>query len=152
MTKITVSTNAGNVQIGINKVASALPAITKKQIKAAMTKAVKVARGNWPNGGGPGGYSIPQPPGTRYQRTGNYGRSMKIQEVGLSFILTSDAKRKGRSYSRYVGGTAAGAGQARIHSGRWPLVSVAVSDQIRDLVASIENDIENAARAAGVGM
>ena len=152
MTKITVSTNAGNVQIGINKVASALPAITKKQIKAAMTAAVKVARGNWPNGGGPGGYSIPQPAGTRYQRTGNYGRSMKIQEVGLSFILTSDAKRKGRSYSRYVGGDSYGAGQAGIHSGRWPLVSEAVSAKIRDLVASIENDIEIAARAAGVGM
>ena len=151
MTKITVSTNAGNVKIGIEKVADNLPRITKKQIKAAMTAAVKVARGNWPNGGGPGGYSIPQPVGTRYQRTGNYGRSMKIQEVGLSFILTSDAKRKGRSYSRYVGGTAAGAGQSRFLY-RWPLVSVAVSDQIRDLVASIENDIENAARAAGVGM
>ena len=62
MTKITVSTNAGNIRNGINNVATALPSITKKQIKSAMTAAVKVARGNWPNGGGPGGYSIPQPP------------------------------------------------------------------------------------------
>ena len=152
MTSITVRTNAGNVAIGIRNVANNLPRITKTQIRAAMQDARKVARGNWPNGGGAGGYSIPQPIGTKYVRTGNYGRSMTIAEVGLSFSLKSTAARRGRQYAPYVGGIAQGGGQARIHAGRWPLVSEAVAGKIRELVASIENDIEVAARAAGVGM
>ena len=151
MTTITVSTNAGNIKIGVEKVAENLPRLTKKQLKAAMTDARKVARGNWPNGGGPGGYSIPQPQGTKYRRTGNYGRSMTITESGLSYILRSEAKRNGRTYAPFVGGNAIGALQAQIHAGRWPLLSRAVADQIRDLVAAIEGDIEIAARAAGVG-
>ena len=147
MTTITVSTNAGNIKIGIEKVADNLPRITKRQIKSAMTEARKTARGNWPNGGGPGGYSIPQTSGTRYRRTGNYGRSMTIQEIGLSFKLSSTASRNGKTYAPFVGGNAYGTGQANIHAGRWPLLSKAVSDSIRDLVASIENDIENAGQA-----
>jgi len=152
MTQITVSTNAGNIRNGLVNVATGLPRITKKNLRTAMQAARKVARGNWPSGGGPGGYSIPQPQGTKYKRTGNYGRSMTITESGLSFILRSEAKRNGRTYAPFVGGNAVGALQARVHMGRWPLISEAVAAQIRDLVASIENDIEIAARAAGVGM
>lgn len=152
MTTITVSTNAGNIQIGVNKVATALPRLTKRHLKAHMEAARKEARGNWPNGGGPGGYSIPQPQGTKYKRTGKYGGGMMLTEVGLSIVLKSKALRNGKNYSPFVGGNAAGGGQANIHVGRWPLLSKVVSDKIRELVASIENDIENAARAAGVGM
>ena len=152
MTQITLTfTNLGNVQRGIRTVGQAIPGITKRNFKRAMKRAKKVASGGWSGGAN---YTVSLLPNQGYERTGNYGQSFKITEVGWNWRLESHAMgERGQGYTTYVGGNAEGEGQAAIHAGRWPLIKDAVMAEVeRSLVQEIDADLTRVIQQEGLGL
>jgi len=57
--------------------------------------------------------------GQKYKRTGRLANSWRARSHPKGATLLNTAHKRGRFYSRYVVGNAKGAGQARVHKGRW---------------------------------
>ena len=152
MTQITLKiTNLDNVQRGIRTVGKAIPGIAKRNVRRAMERAKKVASGGWSGGAN---YTIPLLPNQGYERTGLYGQSFQITEIGLSVRLESNAiGERGQDYTTYVGGNAEGEGQAAIHAGRWPLIKDAVMAEVeRSLIQEIDADLTRVIQQEGLGL
>lgn len=108
MTQVTVKVDASQVEALTYKATLAVERLPQKVIKAEIQAAVDLVR------------TYPPPPvGSTYRRTGTYFRSFKIESIGRGYRMSSDARQKGRRYTKYVGGLQDGSGQAAVHNGRW---------------------------------
>ena len=76
------------------------------------------------------------------RRTGKYNQAWAIQRLGeTGYRLTNPTK-----YSQYVGGTAYGTSQSRIHGGRWPVMRDVFDDQFEKLPQEIQDALVAVAR------
>lgn len=127
MTKITIKVDDNEVRSVAGNLLMAVETLPQKVIKPIVEEGVEEAR-TYP----------PAPVGSRYRRTGTYGRSFKIESVGRGYRMVSDARQKGRSYTKYVGGLADGSSQAEIHKGRWQLIRTVAQGVISKIVQTAE--------------
>ena len=130
MTQITMQVDDNEVRAALHNATLAVESIPKKAIKEELQAAMEEAR-RYP----------PLLPNQRYKRTGTYFRSFKVaqaQSGGNAYTLLSDARQKGRRYTKYVGGLADGSAQATIHKGRWLLIADAVSRAVDRVVKRAE--------------
>lgn len=117
MTQITLRVDGDKVLVSkLQEASLAIENLPKKEIKEEMTAAMVDAR-TYPE----------ERHNQHYVRTYTYFRSFKLEPVGKGYKLVSNAQQKGRRYTTYVGGDAAGQGQARMHALRWPVIREAVS-------------------------
>jgi hypothetical protein len=154
MTEITITVKNGKIYEGLYKVAERLPGLTKASLGRTWQKVKKVASGGYSGGTS---YAVPPPPNSTYRRTGTYGRSFVASldgtlRTGLRAKLVSNATRRGRGYTRYVGGMADGTGQAGIHAKRWPLIRETVQDGIKEINRDINSALKSLLRAEGMGL
>lgn len=115
MTRVTVKVDAGEVRSVIDRATLAMERLPQRVIRREIEQARDEAR-DYP----------PPLPWQRYRRTGTYYRSFRIELVRRGYRLSSDARQRGRRYTKYVGGLADGSAQASIHRGRWTLIYHAV--------------------------
>jgi hypothetical protein len=100
----------------------------------------------------------PELPGSRYVRTGTYGRAWTVKKSPGSggslgnriipgYTLVGNAvDRRGRDYTKYVGGDAYGLSQARIRQGRWVPARDAVDREVERLPQTVQNHLDSVAR------
>lgn len=143
--QITTSiTGAGNVKLGLKKIGQAIPGVTRKRLESWLRVVMKITV---PYNGGTS-YSVPL---RGYQRTGELGRSTKIEsgsnQAGPYARLVSNAK-----HSVYVIGDSAGEGQASIHDAYWITARAAIDSQIAALLREMEGDMSDVFRWAGAGL
>lgn len=135
-------TGAGNIQIGLRKLAQALPDLANDDVENALELARHEASGWWSGGNS---YAVSETSGQTYVRTGAYGRLTYVEQDGAAFRLVSEA-----AHSEFVGGDADGEGQAWMHVGRWPVRAVVVRRYAETLTGDIDNRIQEAAEAVGL--
>ena len=87
------------------------------------------------------GRGIPTKRSNAYIKAWKIRRNPSSQKVQAGYSLINDSL-----YARYVGGSAYGDGQSRIHQGRWPLVRDVMERQVAKLPKSIEDNIGMVAR------
>ena len=135
--QITVKVINEQVRVSLRNVARAIPKSGIRVLMKLMKNAVVIIT-SYP----------PKPPESRYVRTGNYGGSFELARVGdVGVRLTS-----GLDYTVYVGGNAAGEGQAWMHEGRWMLIKEAIDEQVTfQLAAEAEADLGTIIRQEGMG-
>ena len=86
----------------------------------------------------------PERPGQTYRRTGTYRRAWRVKRgAGFMYSLVGQAIQRGRDYTKFVGGDAAGAGQAWFHAGRWTQAKSAVDNEMLKLPASVRYALLN---------
>ncbi len=113
MTQITFKVGPGAkiVRKGLQDLAAEVPKIGRQQVRNTLER-IKRVMGIYP----------PERPGQDYVRTFKLRRGWKIESAGPSgYKISNRARFRGRSYVKYVVGTAAGTMQAWMHKGRWPL-------------------------------
>lgn len=133
------------VRSGLQSLNREIPRIGARQIYGAMQRAQKRIT------------TYPPPiPGSRYRRTGIYGRAWRIRRNPsgarrtAGYSLIGQARQRGRDYTRYVGGDAYGQRQASVHRGRWPVASDVLAEEVEKLPPEIERHISIAARRRGL--
>lgn len=143
MAAITVKVDNGRVYQSLRNVGDAIPRITDKAVKNAMTAARDEVR-TYP----------PERPGQRYRRTGKRYRATQVVKVGLrAYRLESNPVYKGgRTANPYVIGDAFGKGQAWMHAGRWKLLYPTVKRWIAPLLTEIEMSLSQLLRREGLGL
>jgi hypothetical protein len=148
--QVTAKVVDGKVRQSLRALGDVIPKVGRRRLKQILQSAKYEASGGW-NGGN--SYSMAGAEKPSYQRTGTYGESYKIVDNGaVSYTLQSDAVQDGQHYTPFVGGNAAGTGQAFMHIGRWPLIGPTVEKWLRALVDDIEQDLSQFLRAQGIGM
>jgi len=75
------------------------------------------------------------------RRTGAYIRAWQIVEKQNGFALTNR-----KPQAKYIGGTAYGLGQSRIHQGRWRLLKDATEEEIKKLPREMQDALLVAGR------
>ena len=131
--------NAEVVRQGLEDLSAELPRIGRRRLYAAMNRITREMEG-YP----------PERPGQRYKRTGLLGASWDVKRLDNGYMITNDARRKGRTYGHYVVGDAYGAGQAWMHKGRWPKLRDVVDAEIEKLPDAVSDEIKLVARRAGL--
>lgn len=135
-----------NVQLGIAKLGAAIEDISDDEIDAGLEEARLEILGDYPTGSN-GGYNIPPTAKQTYVRTGNLGASTYVMREGRSYRFQSNAiSRNGRPYSTYVLGDGAGAGQAGVHRGRWPVAYVVIERFANAIAQDIDGRIGEVAK------
>ena len=148
MTQITVKINGlDKVQIGLQNIGRAIPALSARAIKTQMEKAKEEASGLYP-AGGHSGYIVAPPLRSKYVRTGRYGSRMQVVRNGPQDYTL----RAGAPYSVYVGGDSQGYGQAQVHSGRWPVIRKVVDKFVTPCAEQIDTDLGKIIRDEGMGL
>lgn len=132
--QLSVRLDGSEVISAAGRLLTAVDNLEPKVVRPAMNDAMEYAR-KYP----------PTIPGQTYRRTGTYFRSFKVTQSGRAFTIATDARQRGRRYSRFVGGMADGSGQAAIHSGRWVLVRTAVQWAMSQIVRLAEESFNRAA-------
>ena len=143
MASITVKVDNGKVYQSLRNVGDAIPRITDKAVKNAMTAARDEVR-----------TYLPIRPGQRYKRTGKRYRATQVVKAGLrAYRLESNPVYKnGRTANPYVIGDAFGRGQAWMHAGRWKLIYPTVQKWIAPLMAEITVNLSQLLRREGLGL
>ena len=77
-------------------------------------------------------------------RTHRYSRGWRIEKTEYGYML-----RNRTPYSKWVGGSAYGTNQARIHRGRWPLLRNEFDAEIQRLPEEIADQVVVVARREG---
>jgi len=143
VTAITLKVDAKQVKQSMTVLGKTAPGIVNKHLDKAMKKAAGRVK-KYPA----------KLAGQKYKRTGTFGRSVKVVDAkragtgsGTHYRtskLVTDAKQKGRRYSKYVTGNAYGRGQAKIHENRWAVAQKEVSKEAKKLTQTIQKDIDQA--------
>lgn len=140
-----VRIKADRVRIGLSKFRDAIPGIGRRVWRAILQRVIRIVT-RYPA----------KRPGQKYERTGLYGRSFKLEtkHLGASsgYTLKSDAAQGGRRYTKYVGGNSAGEGQAWMHEGRWANVRETIEDELEHVYAEFDADVATTLRQAGIGL
>ena len=136
------------LQTGFNKFALALAPVTREAAYHALELASKKSPGYL----GGNSYIVPE---SGYVRTGNLGRSVQLEQEGLSSRITVQAySRKGYEYGHLAVGDAEGGGQAANFAAiGWVLLRKAVDEQIALLTAAngpLEQAIGQESKKAGL--
>jgi hypothetical protein len=148
--QISVRVDDHKVKVALKKLGDAIPRITNKIMAQVMKDAKFDASGGWSGGAS---YQVPPKVGSKYQRTGTYGRSFKVVKYKpLAFRLYSDAIQNGRHYTNYVGGDSKGFGQAGVHRNRWAVIFKTVTAYAKILVAKTEMAMKKYLRQEGIGL
>jgi hypothetical protein len=79
-----------------------------------------------------------------YRRSGEYQRRWKVIKTERGYALTNPLLS-----AKWVGGSAYGTEQARIHQKRWPLLRDVVEESVAQLPKEIADDIVMVARRRG---
>ena len=147
MTQITLTVNNKQVLQSLKAVAQAGPNIVNKNIDDALTQAANKVK-KYPS----------RLSNQKYRRTGTFGRSVKIVKAkraggGGSYRrtakLVTNARRKGRSYSKWVTGDARGQFQAGIHQNRWNVAYEEMQKAAKKIAKLSEQQITKQAQKAG---
>ena len=119
----------------------ALPNIVNRNLDDALNTAAKKVR-HYP----------PKRPRQKYERTGTFGRSVKVKEAKRTgrgtgtyarrATLVTDAVQKRRHYSVYVTGNAQGKRQAWMHKGRWAVAADEVTNASQKLISKINRELD----------
>lgn len=141
--KLTIKSNArnkaGKLLSGIQK---KIEDEANKELKATSEAIVKAMK-KYP----------PKRPKQKYVRTFTLRNSWKVVKVEkgfsgkrvktLGYTVSSDAKQKGRRYTKYVVGDAKGNWQNQTyHAGRWQLFKDVVDDQMKKLRKKVVEKIK----------
>jgi len=153
MTSLTIKVKGELVRQGLQDLSAELPKIGRQKIRAMMDR-VKRKMQEYPsepsNRTRTAQHSILGLIYTKTGRTGNLGRSWKIEEVPNGYRLDNAAARKGRGYAVYVVGDAYGARQAWMHQGRWNVTRDVMDEEVEKLPPEIEDEIVMVARRKGL--
>lgn len=145
MSQWSVRLRDGRIRVGLGKFREALPEIGKRVLRRLLQRVIRAVT-RYPA----------ERPRQRYQRTGLYGRSFKLEtrHIGASagYTIKSDAVQKGRHYTRYVGGNSAGEGQAWMHQGRWANVREELDAELEHVYAEMDADVATTLRQYGIGL
>lgn len=141
-------TGLEQVQTGFNKFAATLEPVTRAATYAALERASKVSPGYL----GGNSYTAPE---SGYVRTGNLGRSVQLEQDGLSSRLSVSAfSTKGYEYGHLIIGTADGSGQGDYAAAiGWVPLRKAVDDEIVKLTTpgqGLGADLQKSAKDAGL--
>ena len=145
---IDIKVDAGNVIIGLETIGRSIPIIANTAIRQEM----ELAKGKI--------IAYPAPlPNQRYRRTGTYKRAFKIVPLskglfnpGYSLVGEAIEAKRGREYTRYVGGREDGTGQAAIHRNRWPLIYTEAKAASERVVARMETGLASIINKVGFGI
>ena len=77
-------------------------------------------------------------------RTDSYSKGWNIERRESGYKMVNQVK-----YSQYIGGTAYGTNQSRIHEGRWPVLRNVADEETTSLAKEIDTDITMVARRKG---
>ena len=138
MTQLTfrVGPGAKIVRQGLQDLAVAVPKIGRRQVRNTLERIKKIMKV----------YPSPRP-GQTYTRTFKLKRGWKIQTAGpTGYTISNRARFRGRSYVKYVVGSATGTMQAWMHKGRWPLFRNVVDAEGAKLPFEIARHIRIKAR------
>lgn len=106
------------VYAGLKKLATTLKPMSQAETDSVIENAKSEVSGYYKGGAS---YNVPTRPNQTYIRTGNFGRSVFWERIGLTYrVIVSAYNKRGQEYGPYVVGRADGSGQAGIHAGRWP--------------------------------
>ncbi len=139
MVALSIITNAALVRQGLQNLRSEIPKIGRRKIYDAMNRITRKMEA----------YPAERA-SQKYVRTGRLGRSWKVKRLDNGYIISSDARKRGRSYSRYVVGTSYGTGQAWMHVGRWQKLRDVAEEEIAGLPPEIEREINMVSRRVGL--
>ena len=138
MTQLTfrVGPGAKIVRQGLQDLAVAVPKIGRRQVRNTLERIKKIMK-----------VYPPERSGQLYARTFKLKRGWKIQTAGpTGYTISNRARFRGRSYVKYVVGSATGTGQAWMHKGRWPLFRNVVDAEGAKLPFEIAKHIRIKAR------
>jgi len=80
-------------------------------------------------------------------RSGRYTSGWQIAQDGsIGYRIENSTP-----YSKYLGGTAFGPGQSRIHQERWPILRDVFDEEVKKLPKEIDDEIKVVARRSGLG-
>lgn len=85
------------------------------------------------------------------KRTGDYNAGWSVKQTGTGTAREFTLSNK-VPYAKYVGGTAYGKGQSRIHRGRWMIVQDVVRRHVEAGLTKIRADVHDAIQAGGFGL
>lgn len=135
---------------GFNQFAQTVAPVTREGTYAALERAVAKSPG-WLGGNE---YTAPLPDSGVNVRTGNLGRSVQLEQDGLSSRITVEAYSKdGYEYGKGVIGDGYGAGQSEYNVGRWLPLRQAVDDEVRLLTLrgqGLDADLAGSAKDCGL--
>ena len=138
MTQLTfrVGPGAKIVRQGLQDLAVAVPKIGRRQVRNTLERIKKIMK-----------VYPPERSGQLYTRTFKLKRGWKIQTAGpTGYTISNRARFRGRSYVKYVVGSATGTMQAWMHKGRWPLFRNVVDAEGAKLPFEIARHIRIKAR------
>lgn len=150
--QLTITSNVGLVRQGLEDLGAEIPKIGRRRIYNVMLR----IRSELRKPGEPVTYPIKWDSerqrraffasdgfgrGIPARRTGNYNARYRIIRADNGYTIENTAR-----YGRYVGGSAYGTGQSRIHAGRWLLMRDVVEAQVEELPQEIAAEIEMVAR------
>lgn len=139
--QITTKILNGKVVQSMRKLGAAIPSALRENLTAVMEDARREAQA--------------YPPAittSKYHRTGKYFSSFKLSSrPGERVVLSSDAVQRGRHYTKYVGGNAAGEGQAAVHVERWAVIAKTVTNHLMKLTTGAKRIMTDIIRASGAG-
>ena len=138
MTQLTIRVGPGAkiVRQGLQDLAVAVPKIGRRQVRNTLERIKKIMK-----------VYPPERSGQLYARTFKLKRGWKIQTAGpTGYTISNRARFRGRSYVKYVVGSATGTGQAWMHKGRWPLFRNVVDAEGAKLPFEIAKHIRIKAR------
>lgn len=136
------------VRVGLNKFADTLAPICRADVKDAMDRAVAKSPGYL----GGTSYTTPE---AGYARTGNLGRSVTIEQNGLTTTIKNDAySTRGFNYGPLVLGMGDGSGQKETYARNgWPTLRSAVDAEVDKLAGNggtLDKALGDSAKAAGL--
>ena len=135
MTQITIKSNVGLVRQGLQDLGAEIPKIGRRKMYDAVNRITREMEG-YP----------PERQGQKYVRTGRLGFSWRVHRLDTGYVISNNASRRGRYYTRYVVGDAYGHGQAWMHVGRWQKFKTVVDAEIEKMPQQIVNEIEISGR------
>lgn len=150
--QLTITSNVGLVRQGLEDLALEVPKIGRRRIYNMMLR----VRSELRKPGKPVTYPVKWDSerqrrayfatdgfgkGIPSRRTGKYNAAYQIKRTETGYQLYN-----GTSYGKYVGGSAYGTGQSRIHQGRWKLMRDVVDAEVEALPQEVIDEIEMVAR------
>ncbi len=150
--RLTITSNVGLVRQGLEDLSADVPKIGRRRIYNTMLR----IRSELRKPGEPVTYPIKWDSdlqriaffasdgfgkGIPTRRTGTYVAKYRIVRADNGYAIENTTR-----YGKYVGGSAYGTGQSRIHAGRWKLMRDVVDAQVAELPQEIVDEIEMVAR------
>jgi hypothetical protein len=146
--KISIRFEGDDVKLSARKFGKLLPEITDEVIAERLARLKKTVSGGYSGGNS---YIVPLRARQRYIRTGNYGRSVYVEQEGLTYRIRADAySPRGYNYGPRLVGNANGAGQAWWAAGRWPNALAEAETELTPMVTELDKRLQAGAESVGL--